>query len=308
MADIEVREFKLPATDGFELAATLVRPTGEGACRAAVVINSATGVKRGYYTKFATFLAERGLPTLTFDYRGIGGSRPKTLRGFEASVSDWGEKDSAGAIDWVSAELQPSRLLMVGHSIGGQIFGLTPNNDRVHAMLAVGAQSGYWGLWRGTRKIFMWFLWHALMPSATWMFSYFPSKKMGLSEDLPAGVARQWAHWGRNPSYIVDDDGVPMRELFRRYRGPIRSYSFEDDIHAPRACVEYMIGCFENAPKELIHRAPKELGLTEIGHFGFFRDKLRETLWSEAYDWLRQQADAEDQPSPTAAAAAAPAP
>jgi len=291
MSEIEAREFKLPATDGFELAATLYRSPELPAGAPAVLINSATGVKRGYYDKYARHLADNGFVTVAFDYRGIGGSRPPSLRGFDARMADWGEKDSAGAIEWLRAEHRPRRLLLVGHSVGGQLFGLTPNNHRVDAMLAVGAQSGYWGKWKGPRKIFMWMLWHALMPGATRLFSYFPSKKLGLSEDLPAGVARQWAHWGRNPSYIVDEAGQPIREHFASYTGPIRSYSFSDDIHAPRAAVEDLIGCYTSAPIEWNHRTPQELGVPKIGHFGFFREQFRESLWSETTGWLKQQAE-----------------
>src|SRR5689334_7916530 len=151
MSEIEASELKLPATDGFELAATLYRAANLPANPPAVLINSATGVKRGYYDKYARYLAENGFVTLAFDYRGIGGSRPKSLRGFSASMADWGEKDSAGGIEWLRKEVRPRRLLLVGHSVGGQLFGLTPNNSRVDAMLAVGAQSGYWGKWKGTR-------------------------------------------------------------------------------------------------------------------------------------------------------------
>jgi len=287
---IEVTEKKIPATDGFELAATITRPAAiEGA--PAVLITSAMGVKRSYYEKYARFLAENGFAAVTFDYRGIGGSRPPRLRGFDASMQDWAEKDIAGVIDWIHAELKPRRFLVVGHSAGGQLVGLTPNNDRIHAMITVGAQSGYWGLWAGSRKVFMWCLWHAIMPGATRAFSYFPSKKLGLpSEDLPAGVARQWAHWGRNPNYIVDEDGKPIRDKFVSFTAPIRSYSFADDRDAPRAAVESLVGCYTQAPKEMTHKSPSDLGVDAIGHFGFFRERFRGSLWSEAAAWMKTHA------------------
>jgi predicted alpha/beta hydrolase len=290
MSNIEVSEFKLPATDGFELAASLYQPADIEPNGPVVLITSATGVKRRYYDKYARFLAENGFTTVTFEYRGIGESRPRTLRGFEASLQDWAVKDIAGAIDWIVAQRHPRRLLVVGHSLGGQLIGLTPNNDRVNAMLTVAAQSGYWGLWSGPRKYFMWFLWHALMPGLTRVYSYFPSKKLGLSEDLPGGVARQWAFWGRHPHYIVDDQGNPIRKNFLSFRGPIRAYSFTDDIDAPRAAVESLVQCYENAAKELNHRSPGDLGVDAIGHFGFFREQFRSSLWTESAEWLKKQA------------------
>lgn len=289
MPNIDVSEFRLPATDGFELGASRYQRTDGRADQPAVLIAPATGVRRRYYDKYARFLAESGFDVLTFDYRGIGDSRPRSLRGFPASLSDWAKKDLTAAIDWIAGR-EPQRLLLVGHSIGGQLLGLAPNNDKVDAMLTVAAQSGYWGLWSGSRRWFMWFLWYALMPGLTAAFSYFPAKRLGLSEDLPGGVARQWAFWGRHPDYIVDDRGVAIRDSFLRFRVPIRSYSFADDIHAPRAAVESLIRRYEHAPKELIHLSPRDLRVNSIGHFGFFRDQFRASLWAESTAWLLQHA------------------
>ena len=56
----------------------------------ALLIASAMGVKRRYYDAFAQYLAARGISVVTFDYRGIGESRPASLRGFDATMLDWG--------------------------------------------------------------------------------------------------------------------------------------------------------------------------------------------------------------------------
>lgn len=67
---ISKENIAVPATDGFRLAATLFRAPHEDA--PLVIIAAATAVKRGYYEKFARFLAQKGFQALTFDYRGIG--------------------------------------------------------------------------------------------------------------------------------------------------------------------------------------------------------------------------------------------
>ena len=89
-----------PLTDGYLLGATLFLP--RGAKRHAVLINSATAVPRKIYRGFAGYLARRGCAVLTYDYRGTGDSRqkslvgynqPKSLVGFKASMSDWAALD-----------------------------------------------------------------------------------------------------------------------------------------------------------------------------------------------------------------------
>ncbi|MFL6259471.1 MAG: hypothetical protein ACJ76Y_07150 [Thermoanaerobaculia bacterium] len=35
--------------------------------------------------------------------------------------------------------------------------------------------------------------------------------------------------------------------------------------------------------------SPREVGAPAIGHFGFFRERFRDTLWRESSGWLREQ-------------------
>lgn len=175
---------RIHALDGFELAATLYRPDRGEDRETAVLINSATAVKRGYYDPFARYLAGEGLTVLTYDYRGIGGSRPRNLSRFPARLRQWAEEDQGGALDWIAGHLHPRKILVVGHSVGGQIVGLAPGNERIAGMVGV------------------------------------------------AGEAR-----------------VDHR-----------------------------------------HVTPREVGAPAIGHFGFFRERFRDTLWRESAGWLKGQA------------------
>ena len=68
--------------------------------RRVVVVHPGAGIAAAAYRRFAGFLAEAGIPVLTYDYRGIGASRPKALRGFRAAIEDWAEYDCGGAIAW----------------------------------------------------------------------------------------------------------------------------------------------------------------------------------------------------------------
>jgi predicted alpha/beta hydrolase len=135
------------ATDGFELAGTLY---GDAAsAKAAVLIVPAMGVSQGYYAKFAQWLAGSGHLVLSFDYRGMAASRPAdhkhSLRGFEADIRTWAEKDTAAALAWLRAQLPPAKPLhWIGHSLGGQIFGLVPNQHLVDRVVTVASGSGYW--------------------------------------------------------------------------------------------------------------------------------------------------------------------
>ena len=60
-----------------------------------IVMASATGVPHGFYKRFAEFAHARGVNVVTTDYRGIGDSKPATLKGFDMQYADWSTLDLA---------------------------------------------------------------------------------------------------------------------------------------------------------------------------------------------------------------------
>jgi predicted alpha/beta hydrolase len=270
------------ARDGYRLAGTLYRPRTPN--RRAVLFQAAAGVKQEYYGKFAAYLAGRGFVALTFDYRGIGRSAPAKLRGFDARMRDWAEKDIGGALDYLARATHGARLIGIGHSFGGQALGLVPGNERYVAAMTVGAQSGYWKHWRGRERAGMWFLTHVLLPGMSRLYGYFPSRFLGQGEDLPAGVAAEWASWCRHPGYVVGALGA--QEAYAKFAAPIRAYAISDDSYAPPAAVAAFLGFYPNALCTLEKVEPAALGGGPVGHFGFFREQFRENLWRGAADWL----------------------
>lgn len=195
-----VQEISVTAADGFKLAASLYEPPASNG--RAVLINSAMAVKRRFYQKFASFLAQQDFTVLTYDYRGVGGSSPARLRGFAAHLWQWGETDQGAVIGWLSDRYPAHKFLVVGHSVGGQIVGLTPYNSRIAGLFGVAPQSGYWKLWpTWPLKLRMFLLWYAVIPGTVWLLGYFPGSKLGLREDLPAGVVSEWARWTPSRSH-----------------------------------------------------------------------------------------------------------
>ena len=101
----------LRASDGRALAALLLaaHPT-----RGALCINGATGFRREFYLKFATYCAERGYHTLVYDYRGIGASARAPLAAESARMSEWGRLDMPAALECL--EQRYPELPLASHS------------------------------------------------------------------------------------------------------------------------------------------------------------------------------------------------
>ena len=268
-------EVALTAADGYRLGATLF----EGGERA-VLIMPASGVPQPYYARFAAFLAGRGFTVLTFDYRGIGRSLHGDVRRVDARMRDWALLDAAAAFD----VLKNHEILVVGHSFGGQALGLLPEPERIARALVVGSQSGYWRHWPALGRAWMWPATHFVLPVVSRLHGCFPGSRFGFGEDLPRGVAIEWASWCRHPRYLVGALGV--EERYRRVATPLRAYAISDDAFAPERAVAALLELYPNAPGELRRVTPGELGMKTIGHFGFFREAFRDSLWPEAADWL----------------------
>jgi predicted alpha/beta hydrolase len=287
---IAARHVTIVASDGFPLAATVYSPAAANERLHVVVIASAAGVRRRFYRDYAIFLAQHGFAVVSFDYRGIGDSQPVPIHRLNAQLHQWGESDLASVIEWIAASYPDHTLFGLCHSIGGQLIGIAENNWRLKALMTVGAQSGYWKLWRGTTKAALWFLWHVAMPALTSLYSYFPAKQLGLGESLPRGMALEWARWSRDPAYLFGECSRPSAMNFRQIRAPIRAYSFADDRFAPKRAVQALHAAFTEASIEHKHVRPVDIGQKAIGHFNFFRDACRATLWRDSVDWLTAQA------------------
>ena len=293
--DVFSDDMIVPAKDGYPLGATLFLP--RGVKQRAVVISSATATPRKIYRGFATYLARRGFAVLTYDYRGIGGSRqksiegynkPKSLKGFKATMSDWAALDAAAAISWMRERYHALPLSYVGHSFGGQALGLLPNNTEVSRALLIASQAAYWKLMASPERYRVYAAFNFVLTPLTQMLGYAPGR-VGLGEDLPKGVFQQWARWVMSPRYLFTDPTLSGLSNFETYRGALRAICLSDDPWATRPAVELLCSGFPAISPDIIEVAPADVGASKIGHFGFFRAEHRDTLWRGAAQWLEME-------------------
>lgn len=278
----------ISARDGVILAASLYEPapTQQQKLATTVIINSGVAIRRRFYDRFAHYLCQRGFTVITYDYRGIGDSLAEPISQCNATIADWGTKDFPAVIEAMSERFPDNKIKLIGHSFGGQILGMTPNNHKIAAMYSVATQSGFWKHWPAPMSYAMAILWHGLMPGMTALVSYFPAKLLNMGENLPAGVARQWASWCREPDYLLTDARANGHDYFGTFQGQIYSVSFDDDRAAPEAAVNAMHAMYVRAQLEREHVQVGATHQKKIGHFGFFKMPAKNILWHQAANWL----------------------
>lgn len=283
---LEPETIALRAADGYPL--TALRYAAPDSPRGHLVVAGATGVPQRFYRQFAMFAARQGYSTLTLDYRGIGQSRPATLRGFQMRYLQWAQDDLSAAVDAMASDTLP--LFMVGHSFGGHAFGLLPNHRRVARFYTFATGAGWHGWMPPTEQGRVLLMWRVLGPLLTAWKGYLAWSVLGLGEDLPLGVYRDWKHWCRYPHYFFDDPAMAhVHDLFASVTTPIRAANATDDRWAPPASRDAFMAGYRNADWQGVDIDPRARGLGAIGHMGYFR-RAAQPLWDEVLRWFGEHA------------------
>ena len=276
---------RLNAADGCELGAVFYSALRPRPHRRVAVLHCGGGIPALRYRRFAQFLSEFGIPVLTYDYRGIGLSRPRELRGFAASTEDWMEYDSAAAIAWVRERFPDDEVVGISHSIGVLALGGAPNAAQQDRLILIAPHTGYFGDYGALYRLPMAMLWHGIMPILTRIFGYFPGQRLRLGDDLPAGFALQWA--GRMSPQIRPVGGSLHRERMGKLLAncaalerPALLVTISDDAFATAAGAQRILSYLPRLDSRRIVFTPAEANTARLGHFGFFRQKGGPPLWS----------------------------
>ncbi|MEQ9695167.1 alpha/beta hydrolase [Shimia sp. SDUM112013] len=284
---INRQQIRFAAPDGYMLEGELFL---SAAPKIAILVSAGTGFPHRVYARFAEWAAAQGAVVLTYDYRGIGGSRQGPLKGSEIEYWDWGRLDMTAALDRLEEAAPDLPLTHVAHSVGGHYLGLMPNHDKIarHAFVAVG--SGYWGAHPMRRWPLEWYFWYGMGAFSLARWGYIPTALGWTGEPLPPRVFQSWRRWAFRKDYLLGDlDTLLAPQHYEAVTAPIRSWLFTDDGIATPGAASLFPKLYPNAPYMQVLRAPDEAGVPRIGHEGAFR-KGREALWQEWWAWLSEAA------------------
>lgn len=279
---------KLKMPDGFELSANLFETSQ---AHAFVLVGSAVGVGQYYYFGIAEYLSSKGYKVLTYDYRGVAQSAPEQYdRHFDAGLKQL-SSDFEWIIDWVKDNNPDLPLILLGHSLGGIMPVLVPNNDKFTAIFTVGTQMAYhkdFGFSK-LQNFQIYAHWHIVLPILTRLFGYFPGRRLGLGiENLPATLARD-IHSRRKYANIFEFlKTVGIRSYHLQLFCPVVALTMSDDAICTPKALNRFFDELDNARvvKQII--TPTEVNATKIGHLTFFSRKHASTLWVKVSNGIEE--------------------
>lgn len=272
---------KLPilCKDGYELAARFYAQTNTKKPNLPVLICPATGITKQFYHHFALWLSEQGFDVMVFDFRGIGESLHGQLKDSTASIVQWGELDIPAAIDALLHKTQAQQVYLLGHSAGGQLMGVNANHHKVAKVVAVSGSTGHIKGLKGHTKILAPIMFKGIFPIARLTLGYGPTNAIGMGENLPKDVAREWAQFCSKPGYIINAVGKQIHEDFHaKVHTPITVLWSSDDEIATEANVKDLLRLYPNASTDMIELKPANYGHKMIGHMLMFK-KSHQNLW-----------------------------
>lgn len=273
----------LSALDGLELQATLYEPAQP--CQATLLALPGIGVPRRVFRHIGPWLSSHGLRVVTLDYRGMFGSGGR--RGLEtASLTAWARLDAAGAIRDIEQRC-PGPLALLAHSYAGQMAGLVDDFRKFQAVVTVGSGFGQPHHFSGRTRAFVTTSWYLTLPVVSRFAAQVPGW-LGLGERLPAGVAREWARWGRHPDWLLGHV-AGARARYARFDRPILALDATDDDIGTVSAANALFAQYTGAAVERLRFTPEEVGRPRLGHSGLFKPEAATRVWPRILDHVRLQ-------------------
>lgn len=269
------------STEDNELLAGKFYPKQQESSYYPILICPATGIKQGFYRSFAVWLSEQGYDVMTFDFRGIGASLHGALKNSTASIDDWGCLDIPAAIDFLRNHTKQDKVVLIGHSAGGQLLGVVPNHHQVAKLITFASSTGYTKQLAGKTRYLAAVMFDVVFPISSLIYGYGATKFIGMGENLPKNVARQWREFCQNGQYVKYSIGKTIEQDYHdNVTCDVHAFYAIDDEIATEDNVKDFFSLFGLANIHYHKLVPKNYGLNEIGHMGLFKAS-HQILWKE---------------------------
>jgi predicted alpha/beta hydrolase len=233
-----------------------VWPAAEPAAPVVLVV-PAMGMPATYYHRFGEALAAAGLSCALMELRGHeaeGGRVPG--RDYDFGYVDMVD-DVADAVDAAGKVLLDAPVVLLGHSMGGQVglmyAALHPG--RVAGIVLVASSTPHWRTWSP------WILPLSQAFAATGaVLGHFPGQRVRFAGRESRGLIRDWAHLARTGCFVAGESGLAEVAL------PLLGISVEGDWLGPERAVDALVA---KVPGATVTR--EHLDIEGIDHFKWAR-------------------------------------
>jgi predicted alpha/beta hydrolase len=235
------------------------------------VIWPAMGVPARYYRPFVAELTAAGVGAVVVDLRGTGASTPRASR---RSRYGYGELagDVGAVLDALGPRLDGRRVVLVGHSLGGQACVLhlaLAGTARVHGLVLVAVGLPWYRLYPGRRAATVLAFTQGIVGVAA-ALRYWPG--WGFGGRQAYGVMRDWGYTARHGRFprLGARSGPDVEAALATIRTPVLAVSVDHDQFTPAPTTDHLVAKLRAAPVERIHLTTAEAS-APLDHFAWVR-------------------------------------
>jgi predicted alpha/beta hydrolase len=237
----------------------------------------AMGMPSSYYHRFGEAVAAAGAHLSLMELRGhesSGGRVPG--RDYDFGYVEL-VADIADAVEATRKALPQAPVVLLGHSLGGQlgIMYAALHPGQLAGIVLIASSTPHWRSWAP------WILPVGLgFVAASKVLGYFPGQRVRFAGRESRGLIRDWTHLVRTGRLVAGEDGLARVGL------PVLGISVEGDWLGPARAVEALLAKLPAATVERDH-----LDVNGIDHFKWARRP--EVVVPRIVAWARRRTSAE---------------
>ena len=270
--------------DGVTNRLTVVEPATNS--NTIVLCVPAMGVPANKYDTLCCALTDAGLSAATMDLRGLGASSVRASKDTDFSYAEIVAYDLPCAISALHEHFSQRRIVLLGHSLGGQLSALylSQNQDLVAGLILTASCSVYYRGWRMPKSLGV-LLFSQVAVIASKCCGYFPGHRFKFAGREARGVMRDWAHNALTGRYASTN--INYETDLAQVSLPVLAINFDDDKFAPVRATRNLLGKLSTlCDVQMLRLSGADLNQGSADHFNWMKHP---TAVSRAVEkWLPQ--------------------
>lgn len=237
----------------------------------------AMGVPARFYQPTMQSLANAtGGPVYTAELRGQGDSHERAERGADFGYREIVEEDLPRWIEHLAHHHPHRRIVLLGHSLGGQLAVLASATlaRRLSALVLVAAGTAHHRVWPAAQRRRARLTVHAISLAAR-LLPWYPGRRLGFGGNQPKRLMRDWSFNAFTGRYRLEGsqrDETALERALYDVELPVLALGMADDPVAPAGARDELLAHLPNAfitRRDLAHKA-------------------QGSAWQRHFDWARE--------------------
>lgn len=245
-------ELTIVSNDGVRHTASLFY--SEGRPGRVFLCLPAMGADADYYRPFAEAIAARGLgAAVLLDLRGQGRSSARARRGDDFGYREILELDLPQAVAAIRRAFPGVPLVLVGHSLGGQLGVLFAARmpHELEGLVLIAAGTTYYRAWPRLKRYAVLAYLSALRACAS-VLPWYPGERLGFGGNQPRRLMRDWGAVVSGGRYRPEGSSFQYEAAARRVALPVLSIGVREDPVAPPGAREDLLRRLHSAAVERV--------------------------------------------------------